>query len=58
MSNGNKLCWAEARAMMMKAVHIVTVTSAAHKPLRLDWPLSSCFMKDCMPTLSVLGRPV
>ena len=48
MSSGSN-CWlADARAMMMKAVQIDTVTTAAHKPLRREEPLSSCFMKVCI----------
>jgi hypothetical protein len=41
MSKGSKECCAEARAMMMNAVQMVTVTTAAHKPLRGELPLSS-----------------
>jgi hypothetical protein len=39
--------------MTIKADQIDTVTTAASQPVWRDEPLSSCFMKDCIPRLSV-----
>ena len=53
ISSGSSSCLAEARAMTIKADQIDTVTTAASQPVWRDEPLSSCFMKDCIPRLSV-----
>lgn len=53
MSNGVSVRWAEARAMMMKPVQMVTVTTAASRPMVREKNASRDYRR---PPHAVLAR--